>query len=87
MVNCIMNSIHANATQIVIDCKDNQIIIEDNGHGIDSTANVFERGFTTKKDGQGIGLSISKHNLQEIGGDLLLDARKGPTRFIIKLPS
>lgn len=65
-----------------------KIIISDNGPGISSEVieNIFVPFFTTKKDGSGIGLSLSKQILRKHGGNLevMSEERKGAT-FTITL--
>lgn len=65
------------------------ISIEDSGSGIplDMRARIFEPNFTTKKEGTGMGLYISKRIVEEHGGSLTL--RNGSTRgacFVIEFP-
>lgn len=42
---------------------------------------IFERGFTTKREGQGMGLSIVREILEENGGGIRLTTREGETAF------
>ncbi|HQU73422.1 MAG: GAF domain-containing protein [Calditrichaeota bacterium] len=66
----------------------------DQGIGIEPqyTAKVFETGFRAPSaivrnvSGSGLGLSISKHIMADIGGDLILDNNASPTVFKILLP-
>ncbi len=55
------------------------IIISDNGPGISSEVidNIFVPFFTTKKDGSGIGLSLSKQILRKHGGNLKVMSTEG----------
>jgi signal transduction histidine kinase len=67
-----------------------EIIIEDNGPGI-SKANmdkIFECSFTTKSYGTGLGLCISKKNVNDHdGSDLSIESEEGKgTKTIISLP-
>jgi signal transduction histidine kinase len=71
-------------TQVLID-------VSDTGKGISpkNVANVFKPGFTTKKRGWGLGLSLSKRIINQYhGGDLFVkqsDPGKGTTfRIILK---
>ncbi|MDE5844954.1 MAG: HAMP domain-containing histidine kinase [Muribaculaceae bacterium] len=64
------------------------IIVEDNGHGIDSEIrnNLFQPFFTTKPDGTGVGLYVSRQIVRRHGGDLHLYGKSGNgTRAIIEL--
>ncbi len=63
--------------------------IRDNGFGIppDRIDKVFEMYFTTKSDGSGFGLPISKKIIEEHGGRIELDSRENEgTEVRINLP-
>jgi two-component system nitrogen regulation sensor histidine kinase NtrY len=80
LINLITNSVHAlketvaPRIQILVYPKDNQIIIEikDNGKGIPKKelSEIFIPFFTTKKEGSGIGLSLSKQIMSLHGGSI-----------------
>ena len=53
------------------------IIIEDEGPGLPSSANLFVPFFTTKPQGSGIGLVLSRQIAEAHGGVLLLENRRG----------
>ncbi|MDT0554082.1 sensor histidine kinase [Urechidicola vernalis] len=82
LINLINNSIHAlegvdNAT-IKLSCSvevdKTVIMVWDNGKGIDDEilSQIFIPFYTTKKNGSGIGLSLSKNILKKHGGNLLV---------------
>jgi signal transduction histidine kinase len=52
------------------------IMIEDEGPGLPSSANLFVPFFTTKPQGSGIGLVLSRQIAEAHGGALLLENRK-----------
>jgi PAS domain S-box-containing protein len=52
------------------------IMIEDEGPGLPSSANLFVPFFTTKPQGSGIGLVLSRQIAEAHGGALLLEDRK-----------
>ncbi|EED31752.1 nitrogen regulation protein NtrB [gamma proteobacterium NOR5-3] len=58
------------------------IDIEDNGPGIpqDLLDEVFIPFFTTKRDGSGIGLSLSRQIMTAHGGDIIIERRPTGTR-------
>ena len=58
------------------------IMIEDEGPGLPSSANLFVPFFTTKPQGSGIGLVLSRQIAEAHGGALLLENRKNGTGCI-----
>jgi two-component system, NtrC family, nitrogen regulation sensor histidine kinase NtrY len=52
-----------------------ELWVEDEGPGIASTANLFVPFFTTKPDGSGIGLPLSRQIAEAHGGTLTLENR------------
>ncbi len=67
-----------------------ELIVEDNGHGIDKQITqkerIFEKGFT-RTDGSGLGLYFCKNQIETLGGELKLSQTQ-PTRgasFTIKV--
>jgi nitrogen fixation/metabolism regulation signal transduction histidine kinase len=63
------------------------IIISDNGKGIDPAIKdkVFLPFFTTRKDGAGIGLTLSKNIIEAHGGYLSYQTDEDKTNFVICL--
>ena len=53
------------------------ILVEDEGPGLPSSANLFVPFFTTKPQGSGIGLVLSRQIAEAHGGSLSLENRKG----------
>lgn len=53
-----------------------EILIEDEGPGLSNTANLFVPFFTTKPNGSGIGLVLSRQIAEAHGGTLTLQERK-----------
>jgi len=52
-----------------------EVWISDNGPGLASTANLFVPFFTTKAEGSGIGLVLSRQIAEAHGGNLTLENR------------
>jgi two-component system, NtrC family, nitrogen regulation sensor histidine kinase NtrY len=87
LINLITNSIHAlqNATdkQLILAAytEDTRIILEitDTGTGIDGKAmnEIFVPFFSTKKDGSGIGLSLTKQIVSVHGGSIKVTSTPG----------
>ena len=65
-----------------------EVVVEDEGPGLSSTANLFVPFFTTKPGGSGIGLVLSRQIAEAHGGTLLLQNR--PTgrgcQALLRLP-
>jgi signal transduction histidine kinase len=64
------------------------ISVEDTGEGIpeDIKPNIFQPLFTTKSQGQGFGLAVSKRLAKAMGGDLTFESEKGNgSKFTLKL--
>jgi sensor histidine kinase regulating citrate/malate metabolism len=55
------------------------IAVSDNGIGLteDEKPNIFERGYTTKKDSKGVGLSIVKNAVEAYGGTIEIRNNQG----------
>jgi nitrogen fixation/metabolism regulation signal transduction histidine kinase len=85
-INIIRNSIQAiNAKEtkngkisIATVCSGKQILIKihDNGIGIpsDIIPKIFDVNFSTKKEGMGIGLKISRKTIRDFGGDIRISS-------------
>lgn len=96
--NLIINSTQALKTmghkspQIFINISRNgdffEIIHQDNGPGIpaEKIKFIFDPFFTTKKEGNGLGLAISKKLAKKLGGDLLYETSDVGAKFILRLP-
>lgn len=87
MINLINNSLHALKNKekpvIMISCivepEKSIIVVTDNGMGIEEKImnQIFIPFYTTKKNGSGIGLSLSKNILKKHGGNLLVSSEVG----------
>lgn len=53
-----------------------EVFVRDEGHGLSNTANLFVPFFTTKPNGSGIGLVLSRQIAEAHGGSLTLENRK-----------
>lgn len=94
-INLITNSIYAlkNVSDKEISVrlfqKEKRIIIEitDNGQGIEKEieSKLFLPFFTTRKEGAGIGLTLSKNIIEAHGGYLFFSSENGETRFSVQL--
>lgn len=101
LVNLQMNAVHAmqgNGRLTVISedwCEDGVakgalIHIEDQGCGIkpENLKRIFSPFYTTKREGTGLGLSVSQSILSQTGGELTATSEWGEgSRFTIRLPN
>ncbi len=76
-------------------CSDNKngffrVLVEDNGPGIHANLweKIFEAGYTTRHDGSGIGLYISRNLIGELGGKIYVQQSYilGGTIFAVEIP-
>lgn len=65
------------------------IVVEDDGHGVADTANLFVPFFTTKPTGSGIGLVLARQIAEAHGGSLVVRNRKAGrgAEAVITLPA
>jgi two-component system nitrogen regulation sensor histidine kinase NtrY len=65
-----------------------EVRIEDEGRGIESGANIFVPFYTTKPEGSGIGLVLSRQIAEAHGGTIALENRSGRPGCVavVKLP-
>ncbi|MCX6065017.1 MAG: response regulator [Chloroflexi bacterium] len=67
-----------------------RVLIEDNGPGIHASLwnKIFEAGYTTRHDGSGIGLYISRNLIEEMGGKIYIQESciLGGTIFALEIP-
>ena len=90
-VNILRNAIQAAPTDIIVTLnaayseREVQISISDDGCGIPENvqAKIFQPNFTTKTNGNGLGLAISKRIVEGTGGRISFESSpKGTTFFI-----
>jgi nitrogen fixation/metabolism regulation signal transduction histidine kinase len=62
-----------------------EISVEDDGPGIANSGNLFVPFFTTKAEGSGIGLVLSRQIAENHGGTLTIENRQGATGCIASL--
>ena len=96
LINLVKNSIESfdgtdkkRNISVIIDSSTEHIRIdvEDNGQGIpeEIRENIFVPFFTTKENGSGIGLGLSRQLLRTIGGTINFTTNEEGTRFSIVL--
>lgn len=96
LINVVYNAIEAieDNGSISIDCSevvDNfaRVVVTDNGSGIptDKQDKIFDKGFTTKLAGNGLGLHICKNLMKEQYGDItLLKSDENGTKIAVLVP-
>lgn len=92
-VNIIRNALQASPTDIIVVLntayseREVQISISDDGTGIPENiqARIFQPNFTTKSNGNGLGLAISKHIVEGSGGRIEFETSSKGTTFYIYL--
>jgi len=87
LINLINNSIHALEgvknplikLSCIVEQEKTVIMVSDNGKGIEENImnQIFIPFYTTKKNGSGIGLSLSKNILKKHSGNLLVSSEVG----------
>ena len=91
LTNCIYALADTEKKQIVISAEAKEkrifIMITDNGKGIEKEieSKIFLPFFTTRKEGAGIGLTLSKSVVEAHGGYLVQRNENGKTTFVICL--
>ncbi len=79
IINLIRNSIQAKANKIDIFLLQTatiaSVVINDNGEGINNKIikNIFDENFTTKKNGMGLGLALTKRFLNQTNGKIFIE--------------
>ena len=95
LINLLTNSMYAledreiKAISITAELKEKRVylIITDTGNGIDPEIEdkIFLPFFTTRKDGAGIGLTLSKNIIEAHGGYLAFENGENQTKFTVCL--
>ncbi len=94
LLNLLLNALDFARGRIVVTTRNAQgsaeVLIADDGPGVPEKdrERIFQRFVTTRKGGNGLGLSTSRTIAIDHGGTLLLDeTASGGATFILKLPA
>jgi signal transduction histidine kinase len=67
-----------------------RLLVEDNGPGIHARLweKVFDAGYSTRREGNGIGLYISRNLMRELGGEIYISKSHimSGTTFVLEFP-
>ncbi|PID63205.1 MAG: hypothetical protein CR986_00195 [Ignavibacteriae bacterium] len=92
-INLFRNSKQAEADKIELtlseDEKEFVLSVKDNGTGIEdkNQKKIFEQNFTTKQDGMGLGLSMTKRYMKSTNGKIILsETSNAGTTFTLIFP-
>jgi PAS domain S-box-containing protein len=101
LINLLSNAVHSvsdaeiESPKITITTRTTpdgyaEVVVADNGPGIsaEDLPRIFDRFFTTKSSGLGLGLPISRSIVESCGGQLCCDSKPGePAVFRLTLPT
>jgi signal transduction histidine kinase len=95
LINLLLNAIDASPrgdhVDVVAESQANHVTfrVVDHGQGIPDEArpHVFDVYFTTKPDGVGLGLSVSREIVINHGGTLVFSSQPGQTEFVMTMPA
>ena len=95
LLNLVLNAVHAMRERggtvtlgATVTREGTVLTVTDTGPGIpaDIVPRIFDPYFTTRKDGLGLGLTISRRIVEAHGGRLVVESRPGRTVFRATLP-
>jgi signal transduction histidine kinase len=95
LMNLLLNAVEAvgesGTIDVRLDQRDSQVSIQvqDSGPGLTEVQaeHLFEAFYTTKPDGNGLGLAVSRELVTGMGGDLRYSDRRPGTTFEVELPA
>jgi signal transduction histidine kinase len=93
LTNLLLNAIEASPAEAVIDVKVEKageftaIVVHDEGPGLDpeQREHLFEAFHTTKAEGTGLGLAVSRELVEAMGGHLIYRDGQPGANFVIQL--
>ena len=85
LLNLAKNALEANCSKIVLSIEHNEdgieLLVRDDGEGVQAKEGIFEAFYTTKSKGTGLGLAICRQEIEEMGGRLYCKRAQKPTIF------
>ena len=95
LINLLLNAVDASPPSGTVRVEAQQrgpatrIVVSDEGPGIPESArpHIFDAYFTTKPDGMGLGLAVSREIVANHGGTLEFETSPDETSFILLLPT
>ena len=99
-MNLVINAVQATRSQVApaavvrvatqSDHGEVRLLVDDTGPGVDERAlpRIFEPFFSTKREGLGVGLSISRSIVEMHGGRIdVTNLAEGGARFAVTMPA
>jgi signal transduction histidine kinase len=94
LINLLLNAMEASPAESTVRIavgateKAVHVLVEDSGPGVppDIAPHIFDAFFTTRPDGTGLGLSVSREIAVNHGGNLELEETRGGATFRLTLP-
>jgi len=90
-INLLKNAVEAGASRVNIvlsqNASDIEVRVSDNGSGISNLHNIFVPLYSTKADGKGVGLPLSRKIVEAHNGHISVElTSKEGTTFLVVLP-
>jgi signal transduction histidine kinase len=81
LLNLLTNAIEAGSSNVSIELRDGEIRVVDDGRGLD-LERVGTPGYTTKKDGTGLGVALARGVIAQHGGSLTFQSKQGTVAIV-----
>jgi signal transduction histidine kinase len=95
LINVVRNSVQAMNGRGLIEIRVSEapggieLTVQDHGPGMSQEvrSRLFEPGFTTKPDGMGLGLTLVKRTIDEMGGSIAVESKPAGTTVKVWFPA
>ena len=88
LLNLAKNALEANCSKIVLSIEHNEdgieLLVKDDGEGIQTKKGIFEAFYTTKSKGSGLGLSIVNKIIYDHNGKINFEKQQSGAKINIK---